>query len=133
MSSSVNATIISIIFRYKMLPKCAKLNWFFRYYKVCQRNVWCYERGREYADPRPFNASSNIKLFICSITNLFLLLISRFLHSTIHTIFSPIYITLFTPTHIDYVKIKFRKRIFRDELISNQRINKYIPIIFDKK
>ena len=40
------------------------------------------KEGREYADPRPFNASPSIKLFLCSltftkisITNLFLLLL----------------------------------------------------------
>ena len=31
-------------------------------------NVWCYQRGREYADPRPFNTSPSIKLFLCSLT-----------------------------------------------------------------
>jgi hypothetical protein len=72
------------------------------------------------ADPRSLNASPTI-ILLCSqkisIVNLFLLLLSiSFSHSNtlshLHTIFSPIYITRFTLTHIDYVKDKFIKRTF---------------------
>ena len=44
-----------------------------------KKNIWCYQRGREYADSRPFNASSYfftlLHLWKVSITNLFILLL----------------------------------------------------------